>query len=416
MLALPWQFMVKGQQMSLSDLAIRRAKPDTNRTIKLSDGGGLQLWITPRGSKLWRIAYRFDGKQKKLALGPYPVVTLAEAREQLEIAKRLLIRNIDPSTNRKDERRIAVERQADTFELIARELLEKKTNEGKAPKTMQKLEWLLSLVLPDIGHLPITEIDAPEVLAALRVVEARGRLETAHRLRGVIGEVFRYAVATARASGDPTAALRGALVIPKVTHRPAITDEAELGGLLRAIAGYAGAPEVRIALQLLALTFVRPGELRKATWTEVDMDKAIWSIPAERMKMGRPHRVPLAKPTLQLLSKLRRLSGHLELLFPGARSSARPMSDNTLNAALRRIGYSKDEMTAHGFRATASTILNESGLWNPDAIEAQLAHVENNAIRRAYARAQYWDERVRMMDWWAQKIETLGVAEAHSLQ
>jgi integrase len=261
---------------------------------------------------------------------------------------------------------------------------------------------------PTLGARPITEISAPEILQVLRGVEARERRESAKRLRAVIGSIFRYAVATGRASNDPTAALKGALMSPIVRHRAAIVDPAELGALLRAVDGHNGMPEVRGGVQLLALTFVRPGELRGARWTEIDFDKAVWTIPGARMKMRRPHRNPLARQTIVVLKNLRAITGQAELILPGMRGRGRPLSENTLNAALRRLGYAKDEMTAHGFRAAASSILNESGLWNPDAIEAQLAaHVEGNAVRRAYARAEFWDERVKMMQWWADRLDEI---------
>jgi integrase len=292
-----------------------------------------------------------------------------------------------------------------TFGAVADELLTNKRREGKAPATIAKLEWLFGLAKPALGARPIAAMEAFEILQVLRGVEARDRLETARRLRSVIGSVFRFAVATARASNDPTAALRGALVAPTVRPRAAIVNPAGLGELLRAIDGYNGMPEVRVGLQLLALTFVRPGELRGARWAEVDIDKAVWTIPGARMKMRRPHRIPLARQTIAALKNLRAITGEAELILPGMRGRGRPLSENTLNAAMRRLGYAKDEMTAHGFRAAASSILNESGLWNPDAIEAQLAHVEGNAVRRAYARAEFWEERVKMMQWWADQLD-----------
>jgi integrase len=272
---------------------------------------------------------------------------------------------------------------------------------------LRKLEWLFNLAKPDLGSRPITAIEAPEVLHVLRRVEARDRLETARRLRSIIGSAFRYAVATGRAASDPTGALKGALIAPTVRHRAAIVSPAGLGELLRAIEGHNGMPEVRAGLQLLALTFVRPGEMRGATWLEIDFEAAIWTVPADRTKMRRPHRVPLARRTIEILSRLREITGDAPLILPGARGRGRQLSENTLNAALRRLGYAKDEMTAHGFRAAASSMLNESGLWNPDAIEAQLAHVEGNAVRRAYARAEFWDERVRMMQWWADRLDEM---------
>ena len=314
---------------------------------------------------------------------------------------------LDPSQQKRLAKLAAAAQQANTFAAIGDELLVQKRREGKATSTMAKLEWLLGLARPALGARPISAIAAPEVLQVLRGVEARERLETAHRLRAFIGSVFRFAVATGRASSDPTAALRGALITPTVRPRAAIIDPAGLGELLRAIDGHKGMPEVRWGLQLLALTFVRPGELRGARWEEIDLDKAVWTIPGERMKMRRPHRIHLARQTIAALEQLARDYRQGGLLLPGARGRGRPLSENTLNAALRRLGYTKDEMTAHGFRAAASSILNESGLWNPDAIEAQLAHVEGNAVRRAYARAEFWDERVRMMQWWADRLDEL---------
>jgi len=265
----------------------------------------------------------------------------------------------------------------------------------------------LSLALPFIGPRCIAEITAPEILAVLRRVEARGRHETATRLREIIGGVFRFAVATGRAEGDPTGALRGALTTPKVQHRAAIIEPKAFGGLLRALAGYDGAPETRAALELLALTFVRPGELRAAEWAEFDLDAGVWSIPAEKMKMKRPHRVPLAPRAVAILRELQAITGHGKYLFPSVRTAARCMSENTINAALRRLGFAQDEMTGHGFRSAASSMLNESGQWNADAIERQLAHVDNDSVRRAYARADFWDERVRMMAWWADRCEEM---------
>lgn len=266
---------------------------------------------------------------------------------------------------------------------------------------------MLSLALPILGERPIGEIGSPDVLAVLRKVEERGRHETARRLRALVGQVFRYAVATGRASGDPTVALRGAISVPVVRHRPAITNAADFGGLLRAIDGYGGDAGTRIALQLLALTFVRPGELRNAAWPEFDLDAGVWIVPAARMKMRREHRIPLTRQAIKLLEELRPLTSRYRLLFPGQRTTERAISENTLNGALRRLGYTQDQMTAHGFRAAASSILNESGKFNPDAIEVQLAHQEADAVRRAYKRAQYWDERVRMMTWWADRCDEL---------
>jgi integrase len=265
----------------------------------------------------------------------------------------------------------------------------------------------MSFAFPALGSRPIAEISAREVLAVLKEVEARGTHETARKLRTAIGDVFRYAIATARAENDPTIALRGALVTPTVTPRAAIVAPKAFGGLLRAIEDYKGGLETRAALELLALTFVRPGELRAAEWVEFDLDGAVWQIPAGRMKMRTAHRVPLASRAVEVLKELQKSTGQIRFLFPSVRSVARCMSENTLNAALRRMGFKNEDMTSHGFRASASSMLNESGLWNADAIERQLAHVDGDSVRRAYARAEFWDERVRMMTWWAERCDEL---------
>lgn len=392
--------------MPFTDMEIRAAKPGA-RLVKLSDGGGLQLWIMPDGAKRWRLAYRFAGGQKTLAIGVYPATGLREARDAREEAKRLLAAGQDPSLAKRLAKAARATASANTFEAIARELLGKKRREAKAEGTLRQLEWRLSLARPVIGARPIAAITAPEILGVLRSVESRGRHETARRLRATIGEVFRYAVATGRADTDPTGALKGALTAPIVQHRAAIIEPKAFGGVLRAIEIYEGAPETRAALELLALTFVRPGELRAAEWTEFDLDVAIWSIPPEKMKMKRPHRVPLAPQAVAILHELGSITSHGKYLFPSVRSPSRCMSENTVNAALRRLGFGKDEMTGHGFRSAASSMLNESGLWNADAIERQLAHVDNDSVRRAYARADFWDEGVRMMTWWADRCDEL---------
>jgi len=402
--------------MGLTDIKIKNSKPDSTRTIKLSDGGGLQLWITSSGSKRWYLAYRIGGKhgkQKKLSFGPYPLISLREAREKRDDAKRTLLEGQDPGEVKQLRRQVDELQRRNTFALVAEELVQKKRREGRAEQTIIKVEWLFSLVKADLGDRPVAQITASEVLSTLRKVEARGRLETARRLRAVIGEVFRFAVATQRAQGDPTGALKGALTTPKVKHRAAVIEPKAFGALLRSIAGYDGAPETRIGLELLALTFVRPGELRLAEWIpEFDLAAAEWTIPAARTMMRRPHRVPLAPRAVELLKELHKITGDGRLLFPSIRSRARPLSENTFNAALRRLGYGQDDMTSHGFRASASSMLNESGLWNADAIERQLAHIDGNSIRKAYARGEFWDERVRMMTWWADNLNTLQLSKA----
>jgi len=389
----------------LNDTRVRTVKA-CERPIKLSDSGGLYLLIQPHGSKLWRLAYRFGGKQKTLAIGVNPTITLKQAREKRDEAKRLLAANMDPSTERRLEKLGAS--TSNTFRVVAKELLMKLEREGRAEATLVKQRWLLHFAYPAIGDRPVAEITAPEVLSVLRKVEARGRYETARRLRSTCGMVFRYAIATGRAERDPSVDLRGALTAPKVIHRSAIVDPADMGALLRAIEDYDGLPLTKAALKLAPLVFVRPGELRKAEWAEFDLEHAEWRIPAAKMKMRRLHRVPLSKQALAIIHDLGALSGGGRWLFPSVRSTSRSMSENTLNAALRRLGYSKDQMTAHGFKGMASTRLNEMGRWNPDAIERQLAHQESNDVRRAYMHAaEYWPERVKMMQTWADYLDEL---------
>ena len=294
--------------MPLTDVEIRKAKP-SDKLAKLSDGGGLQLWLYPDGAKRWRMAYRIGGKQKALAIGVYPAIGLKEARDARDAAKGLLAEGRDPSEAKRADRAAKVAADTNTFDTIAGELLEKKRREGRAAATLDKFSWLMSLAAPAIGHRPISEIKAAEVLAALRVVETRGRHETAKKLRAALGEVFRYAVATARADNDPTGALKGALTAPIVTPRAAITEPVAFGALLRAIEIYTGAPETKAALELLALTFVRPGELRAAEWAEFDLDAGLWTLPASRMKMRKPHRVPLAPRAVAILRGLQIITG-----------------------------------------------------------------------------------------------------------
>lgn len=331
---------------------------------------------------------------------------MRDAREARDQARRLLAAGQDPTLTKRLTKASKLAASANTFDAIGDELLEKKRREARAERTTSKVEWLLSLARPDLGVRPIADITASEILRVLKSVEVRGRLETAKRLRATIGQVFRFAVATGRADSDPTAALRGAIASPVVQHRAAIIEPKAFGGLLRAIATYEGAPETKAALELMALTFARPGELRTAEWSEFDLDAAVWSIAAEKMKMRRPHRVPLAPQALAILRPLRGISRG-RFLFPSIRSQQRCMSENTINGALRRLGFSKDQMTGHGFRSAASSMLNESGLWSADAIERQLAHVDADSVRRAYARADYWEERVRMMAWWADRCEEM---------
>jgi integrase len=394
--------------MALSDAKIRAAKPRAT-ILKLSGGNGLQLWITPAGGKHWKLAYRHGqpSKQKVLPLGAFPVIGLADARRATEAARAMLARGLDPIEQRKADKVTKARADVWTFDTIAAELIAKKVREGKSERTAKKLRWLFDLANRFIGDRPVASITAPQVLAALQWVESRGRLETATRMREAVGAVFRFAVATGRAENDPTFALRGALAAPKVVHRAAVLEPRAFGAMLRAIDGFQGQPTTRACLQLMALLFPRPGELRLAEWNEFDFEKLVWNIPAKRTKMRRDHACPLPRQAVAILEALRSITGQGALVFPGLRADMRPISENTLNGALRRLGYAKDEATAHGFRATASTMLNESGHWSHDAIERALAHQDPNAARRAYARGTYTDERVRMAQWWADFLDEL---------
>jgi integrase len=390
----------------LNDTRIRSAK-SRSRDFKLFDFDGLYLLVRKNGSKLWRLAYRFQGKQKGIALGAYPEVTLAEARDRRDAARKLLAGGKDPSLERRLEK-IARAAGGNSFREVAEEFLAKQRREGRAQATLRKNRWLLEPAFVAFGDRPIGEVTAPELLHALRKFELRGRYESARRMRTVASMIFRYAIATGRATRDIALDLRGALTTPTEKHRAAITDPKELGALLRAIEGYSGQPTTRLALHLSALLFVRPGELRLARWKEVDCEKAIWTVPAATMKMKRPHRVPLARQAIVIFRELHGMTGQGEYVFPAVNSVRRPMSDNTLNAALRRLSYSKEEVSVSGFRATASTLLNEMGRWNPDAIERQLAHMEENDVRRAYMHAaEFWSERVQMMQVWADYLDQL---------
>lgn len=392
--------------MALTDAQIRKIRPEATPR-KFSDGGGLHLLVTPTGSKLWRLNYRFGGKQKTQALGSYPAVSLETARELRLTAKKQLSAGVDPSQHAKLERVKRSIASANTFGVVAEEILAKDEREGRAPATLSKKRWLLELARSDLWSRPISEITAAEILVSLRRVEVHGNLESARRMRSTIGQVFRYAIATARAENDPTGGLKGALTAPTVRHRPALTDRDAFAGLLRAVWGYEGQPETKAALQLMVYLYPRPGELRQAEWAEFDLGNAEWTIPATRAKMRRAHRKPLPPQAVTVLRDLHRLNGDGRLAFPSVRSRLRPISENTLNAALRRLGYSTDQATSHGFRASASSLLNESGKWQPDAIEAELGHVGADEVRKAYHRATYWEARVEMSAWWADEIDRM---------
>lgn len=375
---------------------VANAKP-RDRDYKLSDGRGLYLLVRPNGSKLWRFNYRYLEKHRTLAFGAWPEVGLADARSRRDEARQLIAAGLDPSHERKVLMAKARIAENDTFKTVAKEWIAKNEREGMAEITLSKIRWLLDKAYPKIGARPIAKITPHEVLVVLRSVEATGRYESARRMCSVLGRVFRYAVATTRAERDPTGDLRGALIVPKPKHLAAITTANRAGELMRAIEGYTGHAITLFGLRLSAHLFVRPGELRQAEWSEFDFDRSVWNIPAEKMKMRRAHRVPLSSQAVGMFEELWDLTGTGRYCFPSFRTDRWPMSENTVNAALRALGFGQEEMTAHGFRAMAATLLNESGRFHPDAIERQLAHMENDGVRRAYTRGEYWDERVAMM-------------------
>ena len=396
----------RAQKSGLSAAWVKRARPKS-KPYKLSDRDGLYLLIEPSGSRVWRMNYRLRGKQRTITFGRWPELLLGEARAKLLEARRLIANGVDPVEQAKLDKIAQSIAATNTFEAIAKEWLEKIEKEGLAAITLKKARWLLEQTYPALGKRPISEITAQELLLVLKKVEASKRYDTANRIRSTCSQVFRYAIATARAERDICTDLRGALVTARTNHRAAITTPKEAGALLRAIEDYEGNSLTRIALRLLPHVFVRPGELRWAEWSEFDFDKAVWTIPDYKMKMRRPHAVPLSKQASAIIGEIEHDASYSSFLFPSLRALDRPMSDNTINAALRRLGFSKDQMTGHGFRAMAATLLNEMGKWNPDAIERQLAHADGNSIRRAYARGQYWDERVRMMQHWSNHLDKL---------
>jgi len=391
--------------MPLTDAAVRNAKPAA-KAVRLFDANGLYLEISPSGGKWWRLKYRCGGKEKRLSLGVYPEIQLRTARMKCKAARELLRNGVDPGEQRKIEKVLRVELAANSLEAVAREWCAKHVPRWAPSQARKVLRLLERDVLPWLGERPVAEILPPEILAMLRRVEGRGAIETAHRALQVCSQVFRYAVATGRAQSDPTRDLRGALAPAKGRHHPTILEPKAIGELLRAINGYAGSPATKAALRLAPLVFVRPGELRRAEWAEFDLDGGEWRIPAERMKMRAAHIVPLSTQAVAILRELVPLTGRGRYVFPGARTNGRPMSENTVNAALRRLGYTKDQMTGHGFRSMASTLLNEQG-WNRDAIERQLAHAERDEIRAAYNYAEHLPERRRMMQAWADHLQKL---------
>lgn len=392
----------------LTDTRIGSAK-SKEKPYRLSDGKGLCLLITPQGAKLWRLRYRRKGGESMISLGAYPDVSLKMARERRDEQRRVLATGVDPAAKKRAERGAT----SDTFQAVALEFLEQKAK-VLSPSTLQRdTDQLQQMIFPWIGNKPVSEIEAPDLLDALRRIEARGAHDTAHRARALSGRVFRYAIATGRAKRDVAADLRGALTPKSAESYAAITDPRGVGALLRAIDGYVGQPATAAALKLAPLVFVRPGELRAAEWAEIDLGDVDqwgrgweWRIPGERMKMGELHYIPLARQAVAILRELQPLTGSGRFVFPAIGKGERPMSENTLNAALHRLGYTSEEMTPHGFRSIASTLLNEQGV-HPDLIELQLAHAERNKVRAAYNRAQRLDERRKMMQEWADYLDGL---------
>lgn len=391
--------------MPLKDLEIRALKAQ-DRVYKRTDERGLYIEVQPSGSKLWRMKYTHLGKDKRIALGRYPEVGLAEARRKRDEARQKLRDGVDPLAERKREKLVALYNAANTFGDVAKEYIDKMVAEGRADTTTTKANWLLQQLAP-IAARAISDLKPVDVLAALKRIEAKGKHETARRCRSFASRVFRYAVATGRAETDPTSVLRGALITPKVEHHSAIIDPWSVGELLRSIDAYSGHLITRIAMQISPHVMARPGELRQALWPEFDLENGVWKIPPERMKMRRPHAVPLSRQVQAYLVELHALTGPEGFVFPAFHTSLRPLSENTINQAFRRMGYAVGEVTAHGLRTTASTLLNESGKWSPDAIERSLAHADKDSVRGTYNRGFYWQERVAMHQWWSDYLDQL---------
>jgi integrase len=387
----------------LTQAAVNSAKP-RDKIYRIADGRGLCLEVQPTAARYWRFRYRHGGKARMAALGVYPEVSLAEARERCLEARKLLSAGSDPvQAKRTEKARLAVS-VANTFEAVAREWLAKETG-TLATVTLTKARWMLeAFAFPRIGARPVSELQPPELLDVLRRVESAGKIETAHRLRSRCSQVFRYAIATHRALSDPTRDLAGALKTKKAKHRAALTDPRRIGELMRAIDAFDGQYVTKAALRLAPLVFVRPGELRGAQWDEIDLDAGEWRIPAERMKMRAPHIVPLSTQAVTVLRELQALTGRNKLVLQSPSVPRKPISENTLNYALRRMGFTADEMTSHGFRGMASTLLHEKG-WASNLIERQLAHADRNSVRAAYNHAEYLDERRRMMQAWADWLD-----------
>lgn len=393
--------------MPLTFKAIQNIRP-TEKPTKHTDEKGLFLLVSPTGSKRWKLKYRFDGKENQISFGAFPEVGLAQARAMRNEARALLAQGIDPSQKRKVEKLEKRLSRENTFSAVARELIEKRATDGDkaiCETTRAKTEWLLSLLEPALGSVPVADVTAPLLLAVLQDIEKSGRRETARRARSFASRVIDYAVVTGRAMHNPAKSLQRALRSPQVRSHPALIEPAEIASLLRAIDGYSGYASTNAALKLSAHLFQRPGEIRTMKWADLDLDQAVWAIPASNMKMRIEHRVPLSRQALAIIRSMEEVSAYSEWVFPSW-TPKKPLSENAVNGALKRLGYA-GKMTAHGFRSTASSLLNESRLWSPDAIERALAHQDGNAVRAVYNRTAYWDERVAMMQWWSDTLDSL---------
>lgn len=393
-------------QRKLSDIKIRNSKPKPDGKVsKLSDGGGLFLLVTPT-CKSWRYSYRINQKQKTLSLGTYPEISLTEARRLHESARKQLAHDIDPAASKQEAKKTQQAKHQDCFSNVATEWFSKFSDSWTINHKNKIWKYLERDLFPLIGDLPINEIEPPQVLAACNTLVERGSTYSAHKVKQTAGQVFRYGVATGKCQRDQSADLRGALPPAKTKNYPTITKPTEVGALLRALAGYEGDYLTTKAMNLLPYLLCRPGELRHMVWAEIDFDAKVWIIPAGKMKSRREHKVPLVRQAIEILNGVRSFTECTEYVFHGLRSKDRPLSENTFNAALRRIGYSKEQMVSHGFRGMASSLLNEQG-FNPDAIEAQLAHQQGDKVRAAYNRAEYWNERVKMIQHYADYLDGL---------
>jgi integrase len=397
--------------LSLTDIAIKKAKPKTinGETVinRISDEKGMYLFVDRKGHKYFRLDYRLAGKRKCLSLGVYPETSLTEARDMRDEARKLIKQSIDPVQMNKAKKLNLLDEQSNTLKVVALEWFEKYKSSWTELHARRKWQYLEKDVFPILGGKPIKSITPRELLNVLERIQNRGVIETAHRVKSFCSEIFRYGIRTDRCERDPSQDLKGALIpMPAKKHMATMTNTKEIGGLLRAIDGYTGDEITRAALKLSPYVFLRPGELRSARWEDIDLDKKMWKISADNMKMKRPHIIPLSTQVIAILENIQEVTGRWKYVFPSLRTKDRPISNNTINGALRRLGYTKDEITAHGFRAMASTLLHENGFESAH-IEVQLAHAESNKVKEAYNHADYIPQRTQMMQWWADYLDSL---------